>query len=101
VAYQHRLGELEAQAHPCQVVGEVLHGVTLAGLIALAVPAQVHGHDAVTPPGEVLDLRGEVGVVAAPAVHQQEVRLPLARLLVAQGHPVALQPPHKVILPPC
>ena len=42
----HRLGELETLAHPCQVVGEILHRVALAGLVALSVPAQVHGHEA-------------------------------------------------------
>src|SRR5919107_4435321 len=90
----HRLGELEVLAHPCQIVGEVLHRIALVGLIALAVPAQIHGHDAVAPFGEVLELWGEVGVIAAPPVHQQDRRLPLPRLLVAQGHAVALQLPH-------
>src|SRR5215208_4553110 len=35
---QHRLCELKPLAHPCQIVGEDLHRVVLARLVASAVP---------------------------------------------------------------
>jgi hypothetical protein len=73
----HRLFEPEPLAHPRKIVGEDLHRVRLVRLVAPSVPAQVHGHDTATCLCEVVELGPEVGVVAAPAVHQQDGRLPL------------------------
>ncbi len=92
---------LSQLAHPRKIVGKDLHRVRLVRLVAPSVPAQVHGHDTATFLYEVLELAREVGVVAAPAVHQQDGRLPLPCFLVGQGHPVELQLPHQACLPPC
>ena len=54
----------------CQIIGEELHRIVLVRFVAPSVSAQLHGHDAVAPLGEVLELGREVGVVAAPAVRQ-------------------------------
>jgi hypothetical protein len=58
-------------------------------LVAPAVPAQVDGHDAMTPTREVLELGREVRVVATPPVDQQDGWLPFAGFFVNQSHPVA------------
>jgi hypothetical protein len=54
----------------------------LVRLVASAVATQIYRHDAVGPAGEVLELGGEVGVVAAPSVDQHNGRFITVRFLV-------------------
>jgi hypothetical protein len=95
--YQRLLGP-DPIADPRQVVGEKPHRVVLLRFVASAVPAQIHGHGSVAAAREVLELGGEVGVVAAPSVDQQDGRVPFTGLLVEQRHPVSLQPLHTALL---
>jgi hypothetical protein len=56
-------------------------------LVTLTVAAKVDGHHALAPAGEVLELRFEVGVIAAYAMHQQNGRIIARCLLVEQSYP--------------
>jgi hypothetical protein len=71
-------------------------------LVALAVPAKVHGHDAVASAREMLELRPEVGVIAGYNVDQQDGRLIALCFLVKQSRPVfSTQGAHAKPLPSC
>ena len=89
---------LSQLAHPRKIVGKDLHRVRLVRLVAPSVPAQVHGNDAVAPVCEVLELGREVGVVTAPAVHQQDGRVVALRFLVEQVHSVPAQRLQAILL---
>jgi hypothetical protein len=95
----HRFLQADPYAQPCLIVGEELHSVALLWLVALAVAAQVHGHDAVASAREVFKLRRKVGVIAPYSVDQQDGRLITLRFLVEQSRPVSTQRPHATPLP--
>lgn len=59
---------------------------------------QDHCQDAVVASCEVIKLGHEVHVIVAPAVNQDEGRLPTACLFVEQRHPVAMQTSHELII---
>jgi len=77
-------------------IGFVALGFVALGFVALAVASQVDGDHPVTR-GKVLRLGREIGVVAAPAVYEDERRIAGARLLVVQLGSVAISGRH---LPP-
>ena len=52
-------------------------------LVALAVPAEVYGNDAM-PPGEVLGLRGKERAIARRPVHKDKGGLPGASIFKCQ-----------------
>jgi hypothetical protein len=86
VADHHRRAQVERTGQPRHVVRERVDRVRRTE-VALAVPAQIERDHAVRR-REVLELRRERGVVAAPAVHEHQPR-PVARLHVAQRAAVA------------
>ena len=66
------LPEAEMIADEGDIVGKTLHRVTLARLVAEPMSAQVESHDPTPFFGEIFELRGEIGVIAAPAVDQHD-----------------------------
>ncbi len=90
------LFEVKLLAEEGEVVGEELHGVIVMRLVALSVPAQIDGHDRVTRLREMLELRREERVVAAPAMHQEDRPLGAFGLLVEERHPIPPQRFHAV-----
>src|SRR5689334_597797 len=85
--------EGERAAEPREVVGVRGDSVGLLGLVTAAIPAQVHSDDLVRT-AEVCEPRRHEGVIAAPAVHEQERRLAAACLLIEQGYLLTLTPRH-------
>ena len=64
----------DRRAEPREVVGEVRDRVAVLGAVALTAPAQVERRDGVRP-REVVELRLERSVVAAPAGDEEQLRL--------------------------
>ena len=75
------LGEAQAFADEGDVVGEALHGVGLARLVACPMAAEVDADDPAPRFREMFELGGEKVVVAAPAMDEHHRSARAARLL--------------------
>ena len=93
VADDDRTRDARLRAQRSHVVGERADRVVLIGCVTLAVPAEVEREDAVGRP-EVLELGREVGVVAGPAVYEDERWISRAGVRVEELHPVAFEERH-------
>jgi hypothetical protein len=87
VANEYGLFQAQLANQPLEVVGEAAHRVAVLGRVALAVPAEVGRDDRVAQPGEVLELRGEVRVIATPPMDEHQRPLGPIEPLVSEGHP--------------
>src|SRR5271166_6656563 len=84
----HALAEAQLVDDVRDIVGVGRDRVRAVRLVALAMPAQVNGHDPM-PPREMVDLRGEERAVASPAVYEDKGGSSRAAILKGQLDAVA------------
>ena len=83
----HRLGDSNRGAEPSEVIGEVRDTVASRRAATSAAPAQVEGGHSVRL-REMIELRPERRVIAAPTVNEQQLRIAAASPLVVQRQTV-------------
>jgi len=86
--------EVAFAANPREVVGKRGDSVRLPGLVAPAMPSEVNRYDPVVS-AEVGELWGHEGVITAPAMHEDEGRPVVTRILIEQRYTIALKPRHR------
>src|SRR5438105_2374444 len=98
VADRNRAIQPELPDQPRNIVGILADRIPILGLVALAVPAEVHGHDSVLSL-EVIVLGLEERPIAGPTVEENEGWFATPLVLVGELDPVALLDGHGC--PPC
>jgi hypothetical protein len=83
----HRLRDSNRGAEPSEVIGEVRDTVASRRAATAAAPAQVEGGHSVRV-REMIELRPERRVIAAPTVNEQQLRIAAASPLVVQRQTV-------------
>jgi hypothetical protein len=78
---------------PGEIVSETLDAVSLLGLVAFSVAAQINCHDAVAQ-AEIFKLWLQVAAVVGPAVDQKERRRSAASVTIREVYAVSLKPWH-------
>jgi hypothetical protein len=99
VADDDRLLELKLAAEEGEIVGKELHGVGATRFVALTMSAEIDCDDPVALACEMLELGRKEGVVAAPAMHEEERPFLALHLLVEERNPIPLQLRHSVPFP--
>jgi hypothetical protein len=84
VANDDGIRNLEFTAEPSDIVRKGWYVVAVLGPVAIAAPTQIQRRHSVGRL-EVVELRLEESVVAAPAMYEHERRLATSLLLVIQG----------------